>query len=211
MNPFVTLLVVIPLFVSTILMIGSVFGIVKHGLKWDILTAFTIFASICAYLTLFLKKTVQKPLLEFPGSDAVSISIQKKITAFFLAVVYSAFGLMGLLLLLFNFKSVKNWLGVVCFILGLLMCYSGFFQLRKGKPSQFRESQESLASQHNRLVRTKKYLLSASIVTSFSIIFLYHLGEGSKFFSIFDLFGFLFLLFSSVSWLILKEFAVGKN
>lgn len=216
MNPFVAFLILFPLVVSVILASGAVVGLMKHGLRWDIISALIILVVIGGSLLVLLKRTFSTPLLEFPGSDQVDVSVRKKLTVFSLSVIYLALGLMAVLLI--DVGSVRNWVGVVCFALGLLMCYSGISQLNPARTLQPEQSKESIASEVRILEtslsafrKTRNYLLSSSILTAIFAVLLYKLMDGDRFFSIFDLFGSLFLLGTIVVWFVLNGISRQKK
>lgn len=204
MNPFVAFLILVPLLAAGVLTVGTVFSLVKHGPRWDVITAFVVLCAICGSLILLLKKTSRSPLLEFPGSDQVDVSIRKKLTGFFLLVIYLTLALMAIALL--NIESVRNWVGLVCFILGLLMFYSAISQLRQDHPSQPSQSAESMTKHIGTLemslssqTRMRNLLLVSLILMGSFAVILYRLLDLTRYFSLVDLVGFLFL--GSTLWL----------
>lgn len=204
MNPLVAFLILVPLLAAGVLTVGTVFSLLKHGPRWDVITAFVILCAICGALILLLKRTSRSPLLEFPGSDQVDVSIRKKLTGFFLSVIYLALGLMAIVLL--NIESVRNWVGLVCFILGLLVCYSAISQLRQEHTPQPSQSAESMTKQIGTLemslsshAKIRNLLLVSLILTGLFAVILYRLLDMTRYFSLVDLVGFLFL--GSTLWL----------
>jgi len=219
MNPFVAFLILFPLLVAGVFTLGAAYGLMKHGLQWDIVAAFVFFSAICGCLIVLLKRTSRGPYLDFPGSGQVDVSVRKKLTARVLLAAYLVLGFFALLLLhIVNIESLRNWVGLTFILFGLALWYSGISQLHRAKTFQPQVSSESLVSQLQRierslasLVRTRNFLLFSATWTGLSLIVLYWLAEGARYVSLLDMLGFLFLMFSIWIWIALYRISLQKK
>ena len=205
MNPFIAFLILVPLLVSILFTIITALILIEDGPGWGIISALVILIAISGSLILLLKRTSRSPLLEFPGSDQVDVAIRRKLTTFFLVVIYGTLIFMAFFLV--NIESVRNWLGVICTILGLLMCYSGIYQLRLIHIPEPNQSTESITKQIKMLEMflssrtiTRNGLLASLILTGFLGVILYRRLEAVRYFSLLDLIGILFLTASLWLW-----------
>jgi len=96
-NPFVALLIIVPLLVSILFTTVSFLAIFWRGGQWDVVVAFLIFAGITATLVYMLIRTSRGSLLKFKGSDQVDLRTQRQATAFVLFVLYLTLGIIALL------------------------------------------------------------------------------------------------------------------
>ncbi len=217
-NPFLLFLILVPLLVSLIFTIGSVFGLLSHGPSWDIIFSIVMFSAISYYLILLLQRvsTLQGSLIEFPNSNLVNESIRRKVTSFLLTITYLV--LFALAFLLFNIKSLKNWLGAGSFVLGLAMLLSGISYVQFGGISQLKPSDPSTANKLTSLesslaghLKARNYILLLHPILGVCLVLLYQFAGWTDYFSIWDLSGFLFLLASSCIWFILYGISMKKQ
>jgi len=210
MNPFLNLIFLIPLIVSLLLLVGSFIGLILTGPRWDIILSILIFGVISSYLIFALRKasTREGSLIKFPGSNAVNESTRRKITTVYLSAVY--LGLFSLALILFNFKSLRNWLGIGGFVLGLAFLFSGISLFRSARSLEALTSESAAQNRLHLLKRSisvnlkrRNYILIINAFAGIILVWFYLFYDGALYFSVLDLFGFIFFLSSFCVWFVL--------
>lgn len=212
MNPFLVFLILVPLLVSLIIFMGSILSLIQRGPRWDIILAVVLFGVLSGYLILVLRGifTMKASVIEFPWSSAVNESMRKRFTTFILTITFLVLFLMAVLLL--NIESLRNWFGIGFFFFGLAMLLSGISSVRY---------QSSGTSDANKLgllektlsvhLRIGNLVLILHPIIGVGSVGLYWFSGGVRYFSIWDLYGFLFLLGSSCAWFYLYGKALQKQ
>jgi hypothetical protein len=215
-NPFVTFLVLLPLVVALILGAGTIFGLIRYGPRWDIITALIIFVIISGALGVLLARTSKTSLIEFPGAEEIDVAGKRRVTVFVLLVLYISLFLF--FWLIFNVELVRNWLGAICIMLALSMIYSGVLQLRQAHSLAPERSKELVAAeirQHELFLstykKTTRWLVVSSAITGLSVPVLFSILDGDRYISMLDLVGLILLLASIVIWFILRGVSVQKK
>ncbi len=215
MNPFITLLITLPLIATVLLMIGLLAMIVQG--EWEGIILFIFFGGIAAYLVKLLQRTatVEGGTVELPVSPEIAESsrpFRKRMTIMVLLEVY---GLAGFLVIaLVGFESLRYWIGGICFILGILLLISGWqakqsFQQASSGPES-RATQIALLDQSLTTIRrSRNYVLVAYPLIALYLAWTYHASQGEGSFSLFDLVGVLFVLAASAFWFIARVQALG--
>jgi len=205
MNPFVTFLIVVPLIVSGTLTIAAAILLIEEGPKWDFIAAFLVLLAISGSLVLLFKRTSRSSLVDFSGSERIEDSVRRSLTTFTLIILYSVLIAIGFAL--FSIDSLRNWLGALCMILGLLMCFSSAVQLWHKSVPQLSQSREIITKQIKVLeislssyTLTRSVLLVSLILMGISLVTLYKFLGWNYYLSLLDLTGFLFLGLSTWLW-----------
>jgi hypothetical protein len=218
MNPFLTLLIMIPLIVSGIFAMGAIFGLIKHGPRWDIFSAFALFTIICGYLVELLRRSLTRrwALLEFPGSAHVDISVKEKLTSLTLLETYFVIGLLAIYW--FKVASVRKWAGLVLFTFGFILCCAAIYQLRQQRTPDHRLSAGVTATQLQMIeaslsssMKKRNYFLISLVSLGLLAVMQYMFLGGASYWSFIDLLGFLFLVFSYGLWFILTNLAKARR
>jgi hypothetical protein len=212
MNPFLTLLITLPLITTTLMTLGVLVGLVQEGPRWDYIFLFIMFGSIAVYLVRLLRRTVtaEGGIVELPvGPERKEATrpFRKLLTTIVLLEVY---GLAGCVVIaLVGFGSLRYWIGGICFSLGLLFLISGWLANRSFQhvPSGSEDRVAQVALLDQSLTTTRKsrnYLFVSYPLLALYLTWTYQTSHGEGSFSLFDLVGVLFLLATSTIWFIAR-------
>ncbi len=204
MNPILAILILIPLLVSAALLFGAAIGLVKEGPRWDVLLALAFLSAICGYLLRVFTRALSRKgsLLEFPGSDQLDLGIRESLTKYVLLL--TCFTMLLLASFVIEIDSMRNWIGLTFFLLGIATCYSAISRLGHREDLRHKLSIDVMAKQVKFLeaalaARTPRrivYLLTVLLALGVYSVVYYNVLGGVKYLSVFDLLGFLFLDFS---------------
>jgi hypothetical protein len=219
MNPFLTLLITLPLITTTLMTLGLLVGLVSEGPRWDYIFLFVMFGSIAVYLVRLLRRTVtaEGGIVELPvGPERKEATrpFRKMLTTIILLEVY---GLAGCVVIaLVGFGSLQYWIGGICLILGILFLISGWLANRSFQqvPSGSEDRVAQLALLDQSLTTTRKsrnYILVSHPFIALYLTWTYQASHGEGSFSLFDLIGVLFLLGTSALWFIMHVRALSRQ
>lgn len=218
MNPFLTLLITLPLITTTLMTLGLLIGFVEEGPRWDFIFLFIMFGSLTAYLARLLRRTAtaEGGIVELPVSPEIaeaSRPFRKRMTTMVLLVVY---GLAGFLVIaLVGFGSLQYWIGGFCFILGIHFLVSAWLADRSlpqpPSGSEERMARGALLDQSLTAIRkSRNYVLVSYPLIVLYLTWTYQASHGEGSFSLFDLIGVLFVLATSALWLGTRVQALSK-
>jgi hypothetical protein len=204
MNPFVALLIIVPLLISLILTIAAAALLVEEGPSWGLVSAFGILFAISGALIFLLKRTSRSPSIEFPGDDRLDESTRRQLTTFFTSVIFVTLLLIGTFFV--NIYSLRNWVGILSMVLALLMTCSSVLQFRRKRNRTLNE----LGEPNVREIKSREIFVAATTITSklcpaslvlmgFSLVVLYWFLGADRYFSLLDLTG--VLLLGGALWL----------
>lgn len=212
MNPFLTLLITLPLITTTLMTLGLLVGLVQEGPRQDYIFLFIMFGSIAVYLGRLLRRavTAEGGIVELPVNaerKETTRPFRKLLTTVVLLEVY---GLVGCVVIaLVGFGSLQYWIGGICSILGILFLISSWladrsFQQVSSGPED-RVAQLALLDQSLTTTRkSRNYLLVSYPLIALYLTWTYQASYGDGSFSLFDLAGVLFLLITSAIWFIAR-------
>lgn len=203
MNPFVAFLIVVPLLISLALTVAAAALLLEEGLSWGLVSAFGILFAISGVLIFLLKRTSRSPFIEFPGDDRLDEGTRRQVTTFFTFVIFITLLLIAVFFV--NLSSLRNWVGILCIILALLMACSSFLQLR-----HTRRPLSELEEPSVKEIKSRKIFVAANAITAklfpaslilmgFSLAILYWFLGGDHYFSLLDLIG--VVLLGGALWL----------
>ena len=221
MNPFLTLLITLPLIATALLMLVMLGILVEQGPRWDNLPffiIFIIFGGIAVYLVRLLRRTAtaEGGIVELPESPEMKEAtrpFRKRLTTIVLLEVYGLAGCVAIAA--FGFESLRYWIGGICFILGILFLISAwladrsFQQVPSGpeaRAAQVAWLDQSLTTTRN----SRNYIVGSYPLLALSMTWTYHASHGEGSFSLFDLIGVLFVLATSALWFVMRVRALSK-
>jgi len=215
MNPFLTLLIILPLIATVLLMLGMLGSFFWQGPRWDVLPFiifFVIFGGIAVYLVRLLRRTVtaEGGIVELPVSPEMKEAtrpFRKRLTTMVLLEVYGLAGCVAIAA--FGFESLRYWIGGICFILGILFLISAWLADRSFQqvPSGPEARAAQIAWLDQSLTTTRKsrnYILVSFPFLAFYMTWTYQASHGEGSFSLFDLIGVLFVLATSALWFVMR-------
>lgn len=208
MNPFLSFLILVPLLVSLVLCAGLLLLLWHKGPRLGIAIPLLLISGISVYLLLVFKKTFSPKDAEFaiPGSEILNEADRKSLTSFYLILTYLVLGFCGLLL--FNYDSMRGWVGMLGFLMGITLLWSGIMMARSETAitrSAYFRINRSLYPRRKRVF----FILAVSI--GFVILLQYRFAPWWKTISTWDISGILFLLASACVWLVLSDMKVIKS
>jgi hypothetical protein len=221
MNPFLTLLITLPLIATALLMLVMLGILVEQGLRLDNLPffiIFIIFGGIAVYLVRLLRRTAtaEGGIVELPVNPEMKEAtrpFRKRLTTIVLLAVYGLAGCVAIAA--FGFESLQYWIGGICFILGILFLISAwladrsFQQVSSGpevRAAQVAWLDQSLTTTRN----SRNYIVVSYPLLALYMTWTYHASHGEGFFSLFDLIGALFVLATSALWFVMRVRALSK-
>lgn len=215
MNPFLTLLIALPLIATALLMFAMLGILVEQGPRWDNLPFFIffiIFGGIAVYLMRLLRRTAttEGGIVELPVGpemEEATRPFRKRLTTIVLLEVYGLAG--GVAIAAFGFESLRYWIGGICFILGILFLISAWLADRSFQqpPSGPEARAIQISWLDQALTTTRKarnYILVSCPLLALYVTWTYHASHGEGYFSLVDLIGMLFLLATSALWFITR-------
>jgi hypothetical protein len=183
MNPFIVILICIPLAVALLGEIVAIYGIFHGG--QDSIPAIILFTTLSGVLIYLLFRASRSPYLEFEGDDRLPPRSRALATNFVMIIAYVvlAAGLFAVI----RPDSIRYWVGLVTSIMASFMIYLALAELGVRQYIFARRLSKSLIV---------AFLLAAAFswpaFERFSL---------DRYVSTFDLFGIIFLLTSTAFWL----------
>jgi hypothetical protein len=215
MNPFLTLLITLPLIATALLMLVMLGILVEQGPRWDNLPffiIFIIFGGIAVYLVRLLRRTAtaEGGIIELPVNPEMkepTRPYRKRVTAIVLLEIYGLAGCVAIAA--FGFESLRYWIGGICFVLGIHFLMSAWLADRSFPqfPSgpEFRAAQIGWLDQSLTTMRkSRNYILVSYPFLAFYMTWIYQASHGEGSFSLFDLIGALFVLATSALWFVMR-------
>lgn len=222
MNPFLTLLIAVPLIATALLMLVILGILVDQGPRWDslpFLIIFIFFGGIAVYLVRLLRRTAttEGGIVELPVSPEMkeaSRPFRKRVTTIVLLEIYGLAGCVAIAA--FGFESLRYWIGGICFVLGILFLMSAWLADRflPQFPSGPADRAAQAAWLDQSLTTTRK--VRNHIVASYPLIALYltwtyQASHGEGAFSLFDLIGVVFVLATNALWFVMRVRALRRQ
>jgi hypothetical protein len=215
MNPFLTLMITLPLIATALLMFVMLGILVEQGPRWDNLPffiIFIIFGGIAVYLVRLLRRTAttEGGIVELPVGPEMKETtrpFRKRLTTIVLLEVYGLAGCVAIAA--FGFELLQYWIGGICFILGILFLISAWLadQSFQQPPSGSEVRAIQIAWLDQALTTTRKarnYILVSCPLLALYVTWTYYASHGGKYFSLFDFIGVLFVLATSTLGFIMR-------
>ena len=198
MNPFLSLLILVPLTVSLILSFAFLGVLIVDGLRTDIVVGLLLTGGLSAYLGFLFRKTLTKKgaLLETPGLENISDQEKRSLTNLNLFSAFLGLTLYGLVF--WGYEVMKGVAGAVFLLMGVFLIWSSIVVGRS--VNSVTETAEFLL---NRALypRHKKIYFFFVATLGVLLTLLYQFAPSWHFISPWDIAGILFFLASTCVWL----------
>jgi hypothetical protein len=198
MRFILAIFVLIPLAVAALGTFLVLLLMLDQGVAGGLVAALLIFGSLTTILAYMAFRILRRPQLELaPGVTAPPL-----INSLTVGMVVAQTA--GMVALAFALKlgtfSVKNWIGPICLVLGLVPLFSGSWLLLSTRYRIRRRDKLPLVEIENLRVaiaagnKASRILVSSSLLAVTFVVIAYYLLDGARYFSLPDVGGVAFLI-----------------
>jgi len=198
MRLILAIFVLIPLAVAALGTFLVLLLMLDQGVAGGLVAALLIFGSLTTILAYMAFRILRRPQLELaPGVTAPPL-----INSLTVGMVVAQTA--GMVALAFALKlgtfSVKNWIGPICLVLGLVPLFSGSWLLLSTRYRIRRRDKLPLVEIENLRVaiaagdKASRILVSSSLLAVTFVVIAYYLLDGARYFSLLDVGGVAFLI-----------------
>lgn len=202
MNPFLSILIFVPLVISLIMCIGFLYLLFKVGAESGIILGLLVTGGLSGYLIYLFKKTfsAEGALFEIPGVSNIPDNKRKNIANLHIFSAYVALILLGLFI--FDYELMAGWFGILSVFMGLFLIWSAICIVREKEPiSQSVDFHTARATYPQKKTIFYIFAIGLGGIITFSYMYV----PSWQFISAWDISGVLFLLACSCLWLVLSE------